>query len=885
MTIITFSSRRLLLLSSFSSRRLSHSLAAVAAEIWPSDSENWLDDATSVAESVAVQGDASNENSHQRSQKSRESGRPQDCLQEKFNSKFEVETVTDVPKLFNLLKKKRFNELLVAHDAMVAAKSSACKEMSIATYSRLMTQCGRELGPETVLPIFKRMLQAGVTPDVVSYTIVIQAFMEMETKQGKRSSESSTSGQGVWATRALELLREMRAKGLVPNMLTYKPIIAWLAAKGNVTLYHEFTKYMDEDGVPQDGVFKKNEIQFALSAGDLERAKGLYLAAKKENVQLVATLDAQFILEFATADKVAVVVDLLPKVLPNVRSIRSISAAFRCLGKHGQHETALQCFAILKEKGTSAKDRSFVLTAYILGYTKRDKLDDAVKAFQEVEERFQVKALASMFNILIDFSCRQGEISRGLDFLDEMQQRGLVLSHFSFNPFIREFARWTMIEEAFEMKAAMHRVSVQPSVVTYHSLIGICVKLGDMERAHNLFLEMKECGVATNTQCFNPLIIGFATQGRFDRALSVLKDMESAGVKPDVTTYRFLIFACSRTRNQEKAVQLYDEMQEHGIKPNQSIFTVMATVFAKCGNLDRGIKMVRAIEKSGERAGTETKSAILSGLALAGRLDEAFALYDEIKKEGVLPRAYAVGTLVAAVGKAGDLDRMFELFEESRSDNQWPNLNQRQRAEHLNIRCINVVLGCIRNNQLGRAIKFLKQVKEEGIADEGVLFEKIFLHISNGGEDENEMCWLDVEDGFTVVAAMRELGLRPSRISLEALLDGCAAMSDPEQAQRVVQEMEQEGLCLNIFSMIRLFRAYIAGEDEERALSLLNEMPASDLQDPDVRVLILQTLQPHYVAAADSPEAARAPETLPRVRARLDELLGTDLIPGTRIRL
>jgi pentatricopeptide repeat protein len=113
------------------------------------------------------------------------------------------------------------------------------------------------------------------------------------------------------------------------------------------------------------------------------------------------------------------------------------------------------------------------------------QLDDAVKAFREVEERFQVKPLASMFNILIDFSCRQGEISQGLDFLDEMQQRGLVLSHFSFNPFIREFARWTMIEEAFEMKAAMHRVSVQPSVVTYHSLIGICVKLGDVSNFHH----------------------------------------------------------------------------------------------------------------------------------------------------------------------------------------------------------------------------------------------------------------------------------------------------------------------------------------------------------------------------------------------------------------
>ena len=80
----------------------------------------------------------------------------------------------------------------------------------------------------------------------------------------------------------------------------------------------------------------------------------------------------------------------------------------------------------------------------------------------------------------------------------------------------------------------------------------------------------------------------------------------------------------------------------------------------------------------------------------------------------------------------------------------------------------------------------------------------MFLHISNGGRDENEMCWLDVDDGFAVVNAMRELGLRPSRMALEALLDGCAAMNDSEQAQRVLQEMDREGLHLNIFSMIRL---------------------------------------------------------------------------------
>ncbi len=74
-------------------------------------------------------------------------------LWEKSNSKFEGELLPDVPKLFKLVKKKRFNELvLVAHDVMVAAKSSAGNNMNVAMYSHLMTKSACELGPETVLP-------------------------------------------------------------------------------------------------------------------------------------------------------------------------------------------------------------------------------------------------------------------------------------------------------------------------------------------------------------------------------------------------------------------------------------------------------------------------------------------------------------------------------------------------------------------------------------------------------------------------------------------------------------------------------------------------------------------------------------------------------------
>jgi len=68
----------------------------------------------------------------------------------------------------------------------------------------------------------------------------------------------------------------------------------------------------------------------------------------------------------------------------------------------------------------------------------------------------------------------------------------------------------------------------------------------------------------------------------------------------------------------------------------------------------------------------------------------------------------------------------------------------------------------------------------------------MFLHISSGGQDENEiMRWLDVNDGFLVINAMHELGLQPSRMSLEALVDGCAALNDSEQAHRVSKKWSE----------------------------------------------------------------------------------------------
>lgn len=81
-------------------------------------------------------------------------------------------------KLFKLLEQGKFAELRVAHEELREAHVDV-QQMDVYQYSKLLTQCVTHVGPETALPVFELMVQVGVVPNVVPYTIVIRALMEL----------------------------------------------------------------------------------------------------------------------------------------------------------------------------------------------------------------------------------------------------------------------------------------------------------------------------------------------------------------------------------------------------------------------------------------------------------------------------------------------------------------------------------------------------------------------------------------------------------------------------------------------------------------------------------------------------------------------------------
>jgi len=61
---------------------------------------------------------------------------------------------------------------------------------------------------------------------------------------------------------------------------------------------------------------------------------------------------ARFLTALAKDDEVSVVMDLLSKVLPTIKSSASVVAAMQCLGRHFRRDAALLALSLLKSRGT-----------------------------------------------------------------------------------------------------------------------------------------------------------------------------------------------------------------------------------------------------------------------------------------------------------------------------------------------------------------------------------------------------------------------------------------------------------------------------------------------------------------------------------------------------
>lgn len=82
---------------------------------------------------------------------------------------------------------------------------------------------------------------------------------------------------------------------------------------------------------------------------------------------------------------------------------------------------------------------------------------------------------------------------------------------------------------------------VEPSAVTYNTLISACGKAGKYEEALEVAAAMRSAGHAPDSFTVCSLVAAAGTAGRWRSALATFRDFCAAGGRPNTATYNALV--------------------------------------------------------------------------------------------------------------------------------------------------------------------------------------------------------------------------------------------------------------------------------------------------------------------------------------------------------
>ena len=245
-------------------------------------------------------------------------------------------------------------------------------------------------------------------------------------------------------------------------------------------------------------------------------------------------------------------------------------------------------------------------------------------------------------------------MTRALKLLEAMKSQTSTIKPniFTYNAAIRACAEGLNLAGAFDLLRQLKQDELEPTIVTYGSLMTECERVGDIEAASRVFRMVKEDNddnnniraneiiygaaisccrkaqqperallllrkmisdeLSPNTATFNTVIAALA-EGHpdskigsnilWEKALAVFKVMKSKhappGVTPNRQTYSVLIRCLDSNLQPGYAESLLNAMRRDGFVPDVDLYTLTVRSYERCGNPMKALRLMESMREVG----------------------------------------------------------------------------------------------------------------------------------------------------------------------------------------------------------------------------------------------------------------------------------------------
>ncbi|XP_052173862.1 pentatricopeptide repeat-containing protein At1g69290 [Diospyros lotus] len=167
-----------------------------------------------------------------------------------------------------------------------------------------------------------------------------------------------------------------------------------------------------------------------------------------------------------------------------------------------------------------------------------------------------------------------------------------------------------------------------PSIVVEQSVgygvIGACVTLGFLDKAHNILDEINARGCSIGLGVYLPILKAYCKEQRTAEATQLVMEISDSGLQLDVGTYDALIEASMSSQDFQSAFSLFRDMREARI-PNLkgSYLTIMTCLTENHRPELMAAFLDEVVEDPRVKVGTHDWNSIIHAFCKAGRLEDA----------------------------------------------------------------------------------------------------------------------------------------------------------------------------------------------------------------------------------------------------------------------
>ncbi|KAJ8542936.1 hypothetical protein K7X08_005459 [Anisodus acutangulus] len=710
-----------------------------------------------------------------------------------------LENVLDVPWLSNV--EKCNTSLRRKEIARERKEKWTFKSTQISRFHQLVKQCACKLGTDTTIKVFGKL---GRETGLKEYNALIRLCI----KKARETNDEEASLKQL--SKAYQLLKSMKEQGFQVEKESYGPILMYFIDFGMVQEFDFYCELIIDRNADSLARLAYYEMLLWTKVEDEDKIEELLYYLSLYDGADKSVFQENYLLALCERDRVKDFVRLLRTVdITKISSTDCVTSIFKFLGKLQLESFAKKFLRELVTRDIGAEDTSNFIYDYTTSIPNL-AVEDIILEFKKLYAELELRPISSQYQKLIMYCCELFKVHAALDMVDQMFEAGLTLPLETFNSILEacdKSCEYNLVHRIYSM---ILRHDIKPNSETFRIMINMTVRTKDFEGAYGMLKDLEKFNVIPTANMYNAIMAGYFREKDTHAALKVLKQMEDANMKPDSQTFSYLISNCTSGDNISKFL---DEMKDSGVQRTKHVYMALINGYAASGQYDKAKQVIddRGVPVKGFN---EIKSVLVSALASHGQMSDALKIYEEMKEAQCMLEPKAIICLIEKLQDEGDLHRLLHLLEQLNGLDHWVDASYR------------VITYCIRRDQFRSIVDLLKKLvdvyKYDEVAKE-VLFDEVFCQIA-------EKDPINLQLGLDLLQAIKEeIGLLPSRQSLDFLLSACVNAKDLQACYLIWKEYKIAGLPYNILSYVRMYQVLLSLRDYKSAANILNKIPRDDI--------------------------------------------------------